>query len=117
MALVVTPKESPDTLLQQIKAMMNTSAIDTWSMDSDGDFTHTPPQWKHKGWFRPSIDGNVLVFKFLGNTAEITTKEIYGIYHGRFLEMLLVHFDLQFTNAEASALPSRGDLISRAKKQ
>jgi hypothetical protein len=116
MALVVTPKESPADLLKQIKATMSTSAIETWSMDSDGDFTHTPTQWKHKGWFRPTIDGSVLVFKFLGNTAETTTKEIYGVYHGRFLEMLLVHFDLQFTDAQASALPSRGDQITRLKK-
>lgn len=116
MALIVTPKETPAILLQQIKALINTSAIDTWSMDSEGDFTHTPPQWKNKAWFRPQIDGSVLVFKFLGNTAETTTRAMYGVYHGRFLEMLLTHFDLKFTNAEASALPSRGDLITPQKK-
>ena len=31
---------------------------------------------------------------------------MYGIYHGRFIEMLLNHFDKRFTEASATANPS-----------
>jgi hypothetical protein len=31
------------------------------------------------------------------------TKVIYGVYHGRFIEMLLTHFDDSFTSATATA--------------
>lgn len=34
-------------------------------------------------------------------------KEIYGIYHGRFIEMLLSHFDDSFSNASATALQDK----------
>ncbi|ERJ35113.1 hypothetical protein L810_2257 [Burkholderia sp. AU4i] len=33
----------------------------------------------------------------------IMTKVVYGVYHGRFLEMLLAHFDHSFSNATATA--------------
>jgi hypothetical protein len=112
MALIVIPKESAETLLKQIKDTMNTPAIITWSMDSDGDFTHTPHQWKSKAWFRPSVQGSELVFIFLGRQKEITSKEIYAVYHGRFIEMLLAHFDVKFSSVQATALPARGDLIT-----
>jgi predicted nucleic acid-binding protein len=35
----------------------------------------------------------------------------YAVYHGRFIEMLLTHFDLKFTQARASALPETGDIV------
>jgi hypothetical protein len=31
------------------------------------------------------------------------TKTIYGVYHGRFIEMLLTHFDNEFSAASATA--------------
>lgn len=31
------------------------------------------------------------------------TKMIYGVYHGRFIEMMLAHFDTDFSLATASA--------------
>jgi len=39
------------------------------------------------------------------------TKLIYGIYHGRFIEMMLVHFDLDFSKAFATALTEEPDRI------
>lgn len=31
------------------------------------------------------------------------TKPIYGVYHGRFIEMLLTHFDDSFASVAATA--------------
>ena len=37
---------TPNTLLTKIKAAIDKGEIDTWSYDANGDFTHTPEQWK-----------------------------------------------------------------------
>jgi hypothetical protein len=45
----------------------------------------------------------VLTFGLLGLKGVVMKKYIYGIYHGRFSEMLLTHFDDRFTTITASA--------------
>jgi hypothetical protein len=52
-----------------------------------------------------------LVFNIIKPQNAKITKEVYGVYHGRFIEMLLVHFDNSFTTAEASAAVAVGDLV------
>jgi len=37
--------------------------------------------------------------------------ELYGIYHGRFIKMLLAHFDKQFTSIQVTALADLGDIV------
>jgi len=99
----------PQKLLSQVKAAVARGAVQTWSIDKDGDFTHSPTQWRYKAWFRPSVGPGVLVFNILGPTTEKMSKEVYGVYHGRFIEMLLAHLDTKFESAEASAMPLDGD--------
>jgi hypothetical protein len=107
MALIVKTN-NPNNLVTQIKKAIDSKAIVTWSYDTAGDFTHTPEQWKFKGWMRAKIIGSEIHFAFVGNKEVITTSVIYAVYHGRFLEMLLTHFDEDFTKAEISALPITG---------
>jgi hypothetical protein len=71
--------------------------------DRDGDFTHTPDQWKGKAWLRPYVQQGVLLFGLIGQQGVPMTKGIYGVYHGRFVEMLLTHFDTVFTGATTTA--------------
>jgi hypothetical protein len=103
---------NPELLLKQIKAGIIEGTIQTWSLDKDGDFTHSPTQWKYKAWLRPRIGQGVLVFRILGPTSTKMSKEVYAIYHGRFIEMLLAHFDTKFDSARASALAEEGDLLT-----
>ena len=42
---------------------------------------------------RPSILQGELRFRFFGRTDEVTTKEVFAIYHGRFIEAMMAHFD------------------------
>lgn len=112
MALIVKTN-NPKGLLEAIKKSIDSKSVQTWSYDSDGDFTHTPDQWKTKGWMRPKVNNGELHFVFLGNKQVTTTKLIYAIYHGRFAEMLLNHFDDSFSRVEATALPTTGDSISK----
>ena len=111
MAILVTT-DTPNGLLAKINEAINKGHVTTWIVDSDGDFTHTPDQWNKKAWLRPTVTGGKLVFKILRNTKVTMTRPIYGVYHGRFIEMLVTHFDLDFSSATATALPSNGDVTS-----
>jgi len=111
MAVIVTPKTTPQELLDEIRAKMGTTEIDTWTLDSDGDFTHSTPQWNKKAWLRPMVKDTNLVFRILPPRTSTISSTVYAIYHGRFIEMLLRHFDESFTEAKASSLPSNGDII------
>ena len=86
--------------------------IDTWSYNSDGDFTHTPPQWIHKAWLRPSTKADSLRLTIVSPRSKNISREVYAVYHGRFIEMLLALFDQLFAEAVASALPEQGDIVS-----
>jgi len=111
MAIRVTTAQ-PSALLAAIKKAIDERKIETWSYDSDGDFTHTPPQWARKAWLRPSIQSGALVLNILNPRGVAITKEVYGIFHERFIEMLLVHFDDHFVDAHASAAVAVGDYVT-----
>lgn len=115
MALIVKTSD-PSGLLKEIKKAIDSKAVQTWSIDSEGDFTHTPEQWQYKGWMSPKIYSDELHFAFLGNKEFTTTNLIYAIYHGRFSEMLLNHFDNKFTEVKATAMPTSIDKITIASK-
>ena len=114
MALIIKTSD-PTGLLTSMKKSIDTKSIETWSYDSSGDFTHTPEQWKFKAWMRPKIHIGELHFDFLGNREITTTKLIYAVYHGRFAEMLLNHFDTQFSEVKATAMPTSNDVITPSK--
>ena len=103
MALIIATAK-PSALLAAIKKEIDNKKIDTWEYDADGDFTHTPDQWKKKAWLRPVVQQGVLLFGLLGPKGVTMKKDIYGVYHGRFIEMLLNHFDNDFATAEATAM-------------
>jgi hypothetical protein len=108
MALVVTAMK-PAALLAAIKKAINDKHIDTWEYDKDGDFTHSRPQWKDKAWLRPVVQQGILTFGLLGQNGVVMTKAVYGVYHGRFIEMLLTHFDADFATAQATAMGTSVD--------
>lgn len=110
MAIIVTTANS-SKLLADIKLAIDKGTVATWTYDSDGDFTHSADQWKHRAWLRPTISSEGIVFKILTPKETTMTGVVYGIFHGRFIEMLLTHFDLSFSQVVATALPSRGDII------
>jgi hypothetical protein len=103
--------DNPSDLLKKVNASIHNGGITTWKVDGAGDLTHSPEQWEFKAWFRPSVQDDKLVFFILGRKSEAMSKAIYGVYHGRLIEMLLTHFDGEFTSATATALPILGDVI------
>jgi hypothetical protein len=103
---------NPKSLLSAIKKSIDDKKVVTWSYDGDGDFTHTPEQWKSKAWLTPKLYEGELRFGILENTKEKLSKEIYGVYHGRFIEMILAHFDNDFNTANATAQLTEPDNFS-----
>jgi len=108
---IIVKTESPRTLLAAIKKAIDEDAIQTWDYDSDGDFIHTADQWTKRAWLRPSIHEGVLVFNIIPPRSRNISRVVYGIYHGRFIEMLATHFDKRFTEAAATALPRGADRV------
>lgn len=104
----------PKQLLHDIKTAIRGASIQTWELDQDGDFTHSPTQWKNQAWFRPSFQPGQLVLLILGQKSGRMSKETYAVYHGRFIEMLLAHFDDKFTSATATAQIISGENIGNA---
>lgn len=96
MAIIVELSEvQAFAFVRKVREGIENGLIDTWSFDEDGDFTHTPSQWRYNAWFRPRImEGATQVqFGIVKSKNVLMTKNLYAVYHGRFAEMLLAHFD------------------------
>jgi len=101
----------PQKLLGQYKKMIDDKKVETWSYDSDGDFTHTPEQWAYKAWLRPVVESDRLTLYILKRKEENISPAVYAVYHGRFIESMLSHCDQLFSSAQATALAVKGDRV------
>lgn len=106
---VIVKTSKPSDLLKAIRKAIDEKKIETWTYDSDGDFTHNPVQWSHKAWLKPKVYTTELRFGILSRKDTKLSTTIYAVYHGRFIEMLLTHFDSQFTTAIATAQKDEPD--------
>jgi hypothetical protein len=102
----------PQQLLDAIKEAIRSGTVETWELDTDGDLTHSPEQWNNEAWFRPSVQTGQLVFMIIGKESEAMSTEVYAVYHGRFIEMLLAHFDDKFSSASATAQAIVGEYVA-----
>lgn len=110
--MIVAPTPDPEKLLVKLKSAIDSKKIKTWSYDSEGDFTHTADQWRQLAWLTPQIADGAIIFSIIPPRDKHITKLIYAIYHGRFIEMLLRHFDEDLSgNAEVTPLPQGDDII------
>ncbi len=109
MAIHITCINTAQNLKESIFELLDQEEVDTWVMDNEGDFTLTPPQWREKAWFRcSSSDGKELVFGIIGRRDKQMSKIIYAVYHGRFVEMLLTHFDMEIKEIRMTSLLEKG---------
>lgn len=87
---------NPKELLYKIKKAIEEREVVTWFLDNDGDFSPNQEQWIGKAWITPIIkktERNKLYFGIIESKQQRMTKVIYGVFLGRFAEMLLTHFD------------------------
>jgi hypothetical protein len=104
MTLYVHAKD-PAALLAQIRAQITAGNIQTWRFDQAGDFTHSAAggQWNGVAWLCPTIGHEVLILQLKGvQGGQPVTAAIYGVFHGRFLEMIFTHFSGQTRFATAT---------------
>jgi hypothetical protein len=114
MAIIIETSQAAD-LLEKIKSAIVGGEIVTWAYDDDDDFTHTAKQWEYEAWLRPSIGKDRLTFYIVPPTTKVISTEIYAIYHGRFIESILAHFDSEFVQAYATAMPKGRDQTRGSK--
>jgi hypothetical protein len=103
---------NPTALLAAFKKGIDDGHVVTWSYDKDGDFTHTPQQWKGLAWLRPVVLRGQLGMKFIGPKG--VTWEVFGVYQGRIIESMIVHCHDLFTTGTATAIPTASDTIAAA---
>jgi hypothetical protein len=94
----------PQGLLDSIYEEIDDGQIETWTYDEDGDFIHDTPdqQWVGTAWLHPVSGVAVLTLNIIAPTDGLS-DEAYAVYHGRFIEMLLAHFDDDFFDVTATA--------------
>lgn len=103
----------PSGLLAAFKKAIRDGHIDTWGVDSDGDFTHTPDQWNKKAWLRPQVFSSGLMMRFIGREKVPATREDFAVFQGRFIESMTVHCYHLFRMARASASPTNDDITKQ----
>ena len=92
------------------EAIDNGDAV-TWEYDDDGDFTHSPEQWKNEAWLHPEVENDALLLTIFPPKEAKITSEVYAVYHGRFVEFALNHADHLFTKVEVSAQAESNDTL------
>lgn len=102
----------PHQLLSAFKKLIDDGHIMTWTYDADGDFTHSPDQWRGAAWFRPVFGIGGLEFYILPSQNVPISVIVYAVYHGRFAEAMLSHCDKLFADCSVTALANDPDLIA-----
>jgi hypothetical protein len=110
MAITVTTS-TPRKLLADVRSAIKSGGVTAWSVDADGDFTHTSDALVRKAWFRPRLLDDRVVFRILTPRGTTMSKTTYGAYHGKFVQMLLTKFDAEFEAVSASALATPEDVV------
>lgn len=116
MAIKVSTDNGHALLTSIYKAIVE-KRVQTWRyIDHEGEryLTHSADQWDAKAWLKGSVQHPGLVFNIVPPKGSAVTTEVYAIYHGRFIEMLLAHFDSQMGDAAATAKPVVGDVVKAA---
>lgn len=112
MAIYITTNRAEE-LQAQIEKKIKQYEIRTWKIvkkDSITYFTHSDKQkqWDDKALLRPYIKGNDLIFGISNaHDTEGIDGMMYAVYHGKFLQTLLYHFDDMFSNASATAFADK----------
>lgn len=91
---IIIKTDNPKKLIKALNEAIDNREILTWSVDHEGDYTIAREQWRYHAWFRLKIlNSNVLAFGIVQSRKYKMTRDLYGIFHGRFVATLLSHFD------------------------
>lgn len=108
---IVVKASMPRELLRAIRNAIDNASVENWEYDADGDFTYLEGLYKHQAWFSARVGIGRLTFNMVGRKDASVSVGLYAFYHGRFVEMLLRHFDDDFDDVRVTASAASGDLI------
>ena len=97
------PTGTPQGLLDEIREAIDSGEVRSWSYDTEGDFTHDSTQWRDRAWLRPTVNAGALNFEVVKNKDLGLSKQVNGLYHGRFIDMLLTHFSDKISTVTATS--------------
>ena len=106
--------ETPTALVNRIREGIDNHNIETWIYDSEGDFTHDTDQWRYHAWITPFIEEDRVVFGIICRKERNLSVTEYAIFHGRFVEMLLKHFDKTCIRIEVTPLATKYDTVNKS---
>lgn len=89
---ILIKTSNPGILLRRIRKAHQEGSISTWQMLDEKRFSLVG-EWNQSAWLIPYIDTRNKQLTFgirFAETGDLRT--IYGVYHGRFSELLLIHF-------------------------
>lgn len=113
MAIIVQVRKSnPNQLISSLNEAIMSRSVLTWAVDNMGDYTISRDQWRYLAWMRPYIEGNRIIFGIIQSRKYPMTRELYGVYHGRFVATLLSHFDTDIYSLSVTPLLMQGYDIS-----
>lgn len=109
---IIIKTANPYLLLDKIYDAIDNKKIDKWVHTADGRLTPSSLLWKNEAFFKPQIwvDNEELRFGLIKRTDRkfISTK-LYTLYHTRFVETLLSHFDTDFREVTVTAMKTDPD--------
>lgn len=105
---IIIQTQNPNQLIKSLNEAILSRSILTWAVDNIGDYTISRDQWRYLAWMRPHIDGDRLIFGIIQSKRFPMTRELYGVYHGRFVATLLSNFDTDINSLNITPLLMQG---------
>jgi hypothetical protein len=88
---VIIATADPEALLKSILARFDREPIPGWAKDGKC-LSLTAPEWSSKAYLRPIVQPGQLAIGVVPTEDHDMSNDIYAVYLGRFIEMLLAHF-------------------------
>lgn len=84
----------PAALLSKIKKAIDDDKVATWSYNANNEFDHATRNWTGLCKFKVTIcDGYLLcTANPPAGQKHFANRDVFGVYQGRFSEMLMNHF-------------------------
>lgn len=96
--MITVATQQPADLLNKIKAAIRDGSVETWAFAPGDGFTHATRdgQWEGHAHLEPSAKASELVLRYVPTKPREPdapdSATLRGVYHGRFIEMLVTHF-------------------------
>lgn len=114
MSLIVTAKK-PGEFYAKMKRYLLYQIISNWELLPNGLLSMTEPPKDGVAFFRGEIRRDELHFGIVSADKLVLLPEVYSYYHSRLVEMLLDHFENDFTGIYVSSKRSFPDVQDRSE--